>query len=72
MPSGRRPKKAYLGALAPLLPFQRSDFCGVFKAMNGYPVTMRLLDPPLHEFLPKREELMLRVAGPAQRRREGA
>mmetsp|Transcript_24134 Transcript_24134/g.50148 ORF Transcript_24134/g.50148 Transcript_24134/m.50148 type:complete len:932 (-) Transcript_24134:75-2870(-) len=39
-------------ALANLLPFQRSDFEGIFKAMDGYPVTIRLLDPPLHEFLP--------------------
>jgi pyruvate,orthophosphate dikinase len=55
------PKKAYLGALDALLPFQRSDFYGVYKAMNGYPVTVRLLDPPLHEFLPKREELMMEL-----------
>ena len=40
-------------ALAKLLPFQRKDFEGIFKAMNGLPVTIRLLDPPLHEFLPK-------------------
>ena len=39
-------------ALAKLLPFQRGDFAGLFKAMNGMPVTIRLLDPPLHEFLP--------------------
>jgi pyruvate,orthophosphate dikinase len=39
-------------ALAKLLPFQREDFCGIFKAMTGKPVTIRLLDPPLHEFLP--------------------
>ena len=39
-------------ALAKLLPHQRKDFEGIFKAMNGYPVTIRLLDPPLHEFLP--------------------
>jgi pyruvate, orthophosphate dikinase len=39
-------------ALAKLLPMQRSDFEGIFEAMNGYPVTIRLLDPPLHEFLP--------------------
>jgi pyruvate,orthophosphate dikinase len=39
-------------ALAKLLPFQRKDFEGIFKAMNGCPVTIRLLDPPLHEFLP--------------------
>ena len=39
-------------ALAKLLPFQRKDFDGLFRAMNGRPVTIRLLDPPLHEFLP--------------------
>jgi pyruvate,orthophosphate dikinase len=39
-------------ALAKLLPFQRADFEGIFRAMNGYPVTIRTLDPPLHEFLP--------------------
>ena len=39
-------------ALKKLLPFQRKDFEGIFKAMNGHPVTIRLLDPPLHEFLP--------------------
>ncbi|MBI5847444.1 MAG: pyruvate, phosphate dikinase [Nitrospirae bacterium] len=39
-------------ALAKLLPFQKSDFIGIFKAMAGLPVTIRLLDPPLHEFLP--------------------
>jgi pyruvate,orthophosphate dikinase len=40
-------------ALAKLLPFQINDFYGIFKAMNGYPVTIRLIDPPLHEFTPK-------------------
>ena len=39
-------------ALAKLLPFQRTDFEGIFEAMNGYGVTIRLLDPPLHEFVP--------------------
>jgi pyruvate,orthophosphate dikinase len=39
-------------ALKKLLPFQRKDFTGLFKAMGGLPVTVRLLDPPLHEFLP--------------------
>ncbi len=48
--------------LAKLLPMQRSDFEGVFKAMDGFPVTIRLLDPPLHEFLPRREELMVEIA----------
>jgi pyruvate,orthophosphate dikinase len=56
------PLKAYRGSLAKLLPFQRSDFRGLFQAMKGYPVTIRTLDPPLHEFLPKREELMAEVA----------
>jgi pyruvate,orthophosphate dikinase len=43
-------------ALAKLLPFQKSDFIGLFKEMNGLPVTIRLLDPPLHEFLPKEKK----------------
>jgi pyruvate,orthophosphate dikinase len=51
-----------LAALAELLPLQRGDFYGVFKAMHGEPVTIRTLDPPLHEFLPKREELMVEIA----------
>ena len=45
-----------------LLPMQRSDFLGIFRAMDGFPVTIRLLDPPLHEFLPRRENLMADVA----------
>jgi pyruvate,orthophosphate dikinase len=49
-------------ALKKLLPMQRSDFLGLFKAMEGLPVTIRLLDPPLHEFLPKRENLMVDIA----------
>jgi len=43
-------------ALAKILPMQREDFIGVFKAMDGFPVTIRLLDPPLHEFLPHEEQ----------------
>src|SRR6201989_2799378 len=43
-------------ALAKLLPYQREDFVGIFKAMKGLPVTIRLLDPPLHEFLPHNEK----------------
>jgi pyruvate,orthophosphate dikinase len=43
-------------ALAKILPMQRGDFEGIFKAMKGLPVTIRLLDPPLHEFLPKEDE----------------
>ena len=49
-------------ALAELLPLQRQDFYGVFKAMRGTPVTIRTIDPPLHEFLPKREDLMVEIA----------
>jgi pyruvate,orthophosphate dikinase len=49
-------------ALKELLPFQRDDFKGLFETMRGNPVTIRFLDPPLHEFLPKREELMVEVA----------
>ena len=49
-------------ALDELLPLQREDFYGVFKAMKGSPVTIRTIDPPLHEFLPKREDLMVDVA----------
>jgi pyruvate,orthophosphate dikinase len=52
----------YTGALKKLLPVQRADFAGLFKEMHGNPVTIRTLDPPLHEFLPKREELMVEVA----------
>src|SRR6202140_5319054 len=49
-------------ALKKLLPLQRADFVGVFKAMDGLPVTIRTLDPPLHEFLPRREDLMVEIA----------
>jgi pyruvate,orthophosphate dikinase len=49
-------------ALNELLPLQRDDFYGVFKGMHGEAVTIRTIDPPLHEFLPKREELMVEVA----------
>jgi pyruvate,orthophosphate dikinase len=49
-------------ALKKLLPLQRRDFDGVFKAMDGLPVTIRTLDPPLHEFLPRREDLMVDIA----------
>ncbi len=48
-------------ALTKLLPMQREDFKGLFKAMAGLPVTIRLLDPPLHEFLPQRETLLVEV-----------
>ncbi|MEO3973329.1 pyruvate, phosphate dikinase [Streptomyces sp. CAU 1734] len=50
------------GALEQLLPLQRSDFIELFEAMDGLPVTVRLLDPPLHEFLPDITELSVRVA----------
>jgi len=49
-------------ALDRLLPFQREDFIGIFKAMEGLPVTVRLLDPPLHEFLPSTEDTVNRLA----------
>jgi pyruvate,orthophosphate dikinase len=48
-------------ALKKLLPMQRADFVGLFKAMKGFPVTIRTLDPPLHEFLPKREDLLVEI-----------
>ena len=48
-------------ALAKLEPLQTQDFEGLFTAMDGYPVTIRLLDPPLHEFLPRREETVLTI-----------
>ena len=49
-------------ALAKLLPMQRSDFTAIFKVMEGLPVTIRLLDPPLHEFLPNKDEEIAEVA----------
>ena len=55
-------EKGRRAALKKLLPLQREDFAGVFKAMDGLPVTIRTLDPPLHEFLPRREELMVDIA----------
>jgi pyruvate,orthophosphate dikinase len=57
-----RDEKSRRKALAKLLPFQRRDFAGLFQAMDGFPVVIRTLDPPLHEFLPKREDLMVDVA----------
>ena len=55
-------------ALAKLLPFQRRDFIGIFEAMNGLPVTIRMIDPPLHEFVPheraKQEELAKKIGIP--------
>ncbi|PIX76916.1 MAG: pyruvate, phosphate dikinase [bacterium (Candidatus Ratteibacteria) CG_4_10_14_3_um_filter_41_18] len=49
-------------SLDELLPLQREDFLGLFKEMKGYPVIIRTIDPPLHEFLPRREELMVEIA----------
>jgi pyruvate,orthophosphate dikinase len=57
-----RDEKTRRQALLKLLPMQRSDFAGLFKAMDGFPVVIRTLDPPLHEFLPKRENLMVDTA----------
>jgi pyruvate, orthophosphate dikinase len=57
-----RDEKSRRKALGKLLPMQRKDFAGLFEAMNGYPVVIRTLDPPLHEFLPKREDLMVDLA----------
>jgi len=57
--SNERDRRA---ALKKLLPMQRADFIGVFRAMDGYAVTIRTLDPPLHEFLPRREDLMVDIA----------
>jgi pyruvate, orthophosphate dikinase len=53
-----RDEQARRKAVDRLLPFQREDFIGIFTAMKGYPVTIRLLDPPLHEFLPKYKEVL--------------
>ncbi|MDQ3200060.1 MAG: pyruvate, phosphate dikinase, partial [Verrucomicrobiota bacterium] len=52
-------KEARVKALAQLLPFQRKDFAGIFKALDGLPATIRFLDPPLHEFLPHEKEQQL-------------
>ncbi|HLK65888.1 MAG TPA: pyruvate, phosphate dikinase [Bryobacteraceae bacterium] len=57
-----RDEKTRRKALAKLLPMQRKDFAGLFEAMDGFPVVIRTLDPPLHEFLPKREDLMVDIA----------
>jgi len=57
-----RDEKERRAALKKLLPLQRADFIGVFRAMDGFPVTIRTLDPPLHEFLPRREDLMVEIA----------
>jgi len=56
-----RPKALYLEALETLLGYQKGDFKGLLKAMDGLPVIIRLLDPPLHEFLPKYEDVLVDV-----------
>ena len=55
-------KEERTAAIYKLLPFQKEDFYGLFKAMGDRPVTIRTLDPPLHEFLPRREDLMVELA----------
>src|SRR5262249_2657017 len=61
-------------ALAKLLPYQREDFVGIFKALNGHPATIRFLDPPLHEFLPHEEgaqhDLAKKMGVPVERIRQ--
>ncbi|MFL5118593.1 MAG: putative PEP-binding protein, partial [Microvirga sp.] len=63
--------EARKAALAKLLPYQREDFVGIFRALNGFPATIRFLDPPLHEFLPhtkqQQEELAKKIGVPAAR-----
>ncbi|RME86427.1 MAG: pyruvate, phosphate dikinase, partial [Caldilineae bacterium] len=51
-----------LASINALLPYQREDFVGLFRVMDGYPVIIRLIDPPLHEFLPSRDELIDQIA----------
>ncbi|MDQ3009881.1 MAG: pyruvate, phosphate dikinase [Acidobacteriota bacterium] len=57
-----RPEQLYKGALTDLLELQREDFVGIFRAMNGYPVTIRTLDPPLHEFVPHDDKTLKELA----------
>lgn len=57
------PRRLYLGALDQLAEMQKSDFVGIFKEMDGYPVIIRTLDPPLHEFLPHDEKEQRELAG---------
>ena len=59
-------------ALAAILPFQREDFIGIFRAMDGLPVIIRLIDPPLHEFLPNRFDLMHKLSDLKIRLKEAA
>jgi pyruvate, orthophosphate dikinase len=58
----KRPSELYHGALASLLELQREDFVGIFRAMDGYPVTIRTLDPPLHEFVPHDDNTLKELA----------
>ncbi len=58
----KEPLNSYTSALKKLLPMQRRDFEQIFKAMDGFPVTIRLLDPPLHEFLPQEEHNQKEIA----------
>jgi len=58
----KEPKKVFESSLKKLLPYQRKDFVGIFTAMAGLPVTIRLLDPPLHEFLPHDNKSQLEMA----------
>src|SRR5690349_9441044 len=64
-------EEARKAALAKLLPYQREDFAGIFRALKGYPATIRFLDPPLHEFLPhterQQEDLAKKVGVPVSR-----
>src|SRR3954467_3062791 len=55
-------EEARKAALAKLLPYQREDFVGIFRALNGYPATIRFLDPPLHEFLPHSKDQQAELA----------
>ncbi|MGH9935990.1 MAG: pyruvate, phosphate dikinase, partial [Blastocatellia bacterium] len=59
----KRPSELYHDALGALLELQREDFAGIFRAMNGYPVTIRTLDPPLHEFVPHDDKTLKDLAG---------
>jgi len=60
--AAREPIERYRKALAALMPYQKEDFRGILRAMAGLPVTIRTLDPPMHEFLPRREELLVEIA----------
>ncbi len=57
-----KPEQLYKGALAALLDLQRGDFVGIFQAMDGFPVTIRTLDPPLHEFVPHDDKTLKELA----------